>query len=295
MKKDIILKKRDSGEFIKETIMGDRALRFAYETLLGNCISGLLFNTSGLSRVLGLFYDSKLSRRSISSLTSIPGCMTEEAEFPPGSYNTFNDFFTRKLKPGIRPFDSDEKVLSSPADGRIMVYENLEKNAAVPVKGAQRTIHELCGEELPFESMAAAVVRLAPVDYHRFHFPCDCTQQSPVRVIKGKYHSVSPVSLRKIPDIYTENTRHITDLLSKNFGSFRYLEIGAFGVGSIIQSASGTEHCKLAEKGYFKFGGSTVILLFDNSKLQWSADLLENSKSGYETMIRCGETIASAR
>lgn len=275
--------------------MGDKALRFAYETLLGNCISGLLFNTSGLSRLLGCFYDSKFSRRNISSLTAIPGCMAEEAEFSADQYKSFNDFFTRKLKPGLRPFDADEKVLSSPADGRIMVYENLEKNAAVPVKGAKRTIHELCDEDLPFESMAAAVVRLAPVDYHRFHFPCSCTQQSPVRIIKGKYHSVSPVSLCKNPDIYTENTRHITDLQSPNFGSFRYLEVGAFGVGSIIQSSSGTEHCKLSEKGYFKFGGSTVILLFDNSKLQWSADLLENSNAGYETMIRCGETIASTR
>ena len=92
-----------------------------------------------------------------------------------------------------------------------------------------------------------------------------------------------------------ENTRQITTLESEIFGSFRYLEVGAFGVGSIIQTAQIGEHRKLDEKGMFKFGGSTVILIFDNAKIQWDTDLLENTRNGYETLIRMGMTIASKK
>ena len=97
------------------------------------------------------------------------------------------------------------------------------------------------------------------------------------------------------PDLFVENTRQITTLESDVFGSFRYLEVGAFGVGSIIQYTAPGTHAKLAEKGCFKFGGSTVILIFDNKQIKWSSDLLQNSASGYETLIRMGETIAAAR
>ena len=71
-----------------------------------------------------------------------------------------------------------------------------------------------------------------------------------------------------------------------------YLEIGAFGVGSIVQTSAVGEHAKQDEKGYFKFGGSTVILIFDDSKLKWDEDLLENTRRGYETLIKCGASIA---
>jgi phosphatidylserine decarboxylase len=140
-----------------------------------------------------------------------------------------------------------------------------------------------------------AVIRLAPVDYHRYHFPCDCVQTEQPLVVPGKYHSVNPVALIQKPDVYVANTRQITVLESEKFGSFRYLEVGAFGVGSIIQTSSEGEHRKADEKGFFKFGGSTVILIFDAAKLQWDADLLKNSADGVETLIRCGETIGRSR
>ena len=295
MKKPIEYIDRRSGSVVRETVMGDGALRFAYETLLGKSLSGLLFNTSGLSRLMGWFYDSPLSRKRIADLTALPGCSPEEAELPPEAYKSFNDFFTRKLKQGARPFEPEAEKLSSPSDGRILVYEGLAPSDAVPVKGAMRSLNDLCCETLPMSSLSVAVIRLAPVDYHRFHFPCSCVQKAlPVKV-KGKYHSVNPVALKVRPDLFVENTRQITVLESDVFGSFRYLEVGAFGVGSIIQYTAPGAHEKLSEKGCFKFGGSTVILIFDNEKIKWSSDLLKNSASGYETLIRMGETIAAAR
>ena len=293
--KGIMLINRLTGELQKETVFGDAALRFIYESLLGRTLWGIAFNSAGLSEMLGRRYDAPASKKKIPALASTPGCNPEEAEFPPEHYENFNAFFTRKLKPGARPFDAASNLLSSPSDGRVFVYENLKPTDPVPVKGAQRTLNDLCQESLPAESLAVAVIRLAPVDYHRYHFPCDCEQKENPVVVRGKYHSVNPIALVKRPDVYVENTRQITTLESDVFGSFRYLEVGAFGVGSIIQTAQPGKHAKIDEKGMFKFGGSTVILVFDNARLQWDADLLENTRKGYETLIRMGMTLASAK
>ena len=288
---DIMIFDRKAAKVQKETVFGDKALRFVYNTLLGKSLWGILFNSSRLSDLMGAYYDSPWSKRNIAKLAALEGCNSSEAEFPPEEYASFNDFFTRHLKKGARPFDPSPEILSSPADGRVFVYENMKKNDPVPVKGAQKTLEELCCGKLSFSSCAVAVFRLAPVDYHRFHFPCECKQDAPTYVFAGKYHSVNPVALLKRPDLYVENTRHITQLSSNIFGKFLYLEVGAFGVGSIIQTAQGNTHAKQEEKGYFKFGGSTVILIFDNDRMQWDADLLENTRNGYETLIRCGENI----
>lgn len=286
---------RSSGKLIEETVMGDSALRFAYDTLLGHTLSGVLFNGSGLSSLMGRYYDSRLSRKDIRKLASIPGCMPDEAEYAPEHYQSFNDFFIRRLKAGARPFPADKDIMCSPADGRLLVYENLTKSSPVPVKGAHRTLQSLCCDGNLPENLAVAVVRLAPVDYHRFHFPCDCVQKSDPVVFKGKYHSVNPIAFSRYPDVYTENTRQITELDSEVFGKIFYLEIGAFGVGSIIQTSRIGSHAKMDEKGYFKFGGSTVIVIFDDSKVKFDDDLLQNSKNKYETIIRCGERIAVKR
>ena len=291
-----MIRDRASGELREETVFGDRALRFFYQTLLGRGFWGLLFNSSCLSRLLGLYYDSPLSRRAISSLASTPGCHGEEAEKAPEAYSTFNDFFTRRLKEGARPFDASQNILSSPADGRLLVYASLGKDDPIPVKGAKRTLNELCCGLLPGEGpFAVGVIRLAPVDYHRYHFPCDCVQESPSRIVPGKYHSVNPVALAERPDIYVENARHITLLSSPVFGEFLFLEVGAFGVGSIVSISGPGAHAKMEEKGYFKFGGSTVILIFDGKKIVWDGDLLKNTGESVETLVRCGSTLAAGK
>ena len=284
---------RKSGELQQESVFGNASLRFVYETLLGKSLWGILFNSAHLSNLMGAYYDSPKSKKAIAALAATPGCVPEEAELEISEYPNFNAFFTRKLKKGARPSDTDPEKISSPSDGRIFVYENLKNDSPVPVKGAKRTLAELCGGELPFENAAVAVIRLAPIDYHRFHFPCACTQTTEPIVVNGKYHSVNPIALVKRPDVYVENTRQITTLQSDLFGTFFYIEVGAFGVGSIVQTSDIGSHEKNAEKGYFKFGGSTVILIFDNSKIKWDQDLLENTGKGYETLVKQGENTAS--
>ena len=166
---------RPSGKVVEETVMGDGALKFAYETLLGRTLWPVLFGSRLVSAILGRYYDSPRSRAAIPALANLPGCNPGEAEKPLAAYTSFNDFFTRRLKPRARPFGSG---LASPADGRLLVYPNASLDRPFPLKGAQRTLRTVLaldnGTPGACTRMDIAVIRLAPVDYHRFHFPVDC-------------------------------------------------------------------------------------------------------------------------
>ena len=280
---------RKTGEKVVESVMGDGALRFAYETLLGRTLWPVLFGSWLVSGVLGLRYDSPRSKKDIASLASIPGCEPDEAEKPVSEYGSFNEFFTRRLKPGARPVGEG---LVSPADGRLRLYLGADADTPFPLKGAKRSLRTVFDASAPAGRYDVAVVRLAPVDYHRFHFPCDCTTVGPVRLVPGKYHSVNPIALLRCPDVYADNERQIQKCHA-SFGDFWLVHVGAFGVGTIVQTYGGDSHAKGDEKGYFRFGGSTVILVTPAGAVRYDEDLVRNSAAGLETRIRCCEQIAS--
>lgn len=286
---------RATGEIVTESVMGDAALRFAYNTLLGRTLWPVLFGGRFVSALMGKYYDSPRSCKDITRLTAIPGCDPEEAEYPVGNYRSFNDFFARRLKSGVRPVDTRLEVLVSPADGKLLVHGDLLPSEPIPVKGAKRSINELCGEVLPEKPLTVAVVRLAPVDYHRYHYPCDCCADGALQVIPGKYHSVNPVALLRRPDLFVENTRHVARFVSPVFGNFLMIEVAAFGVGSIIQTSNGENFQKMDEKGYFKFGGSTVIMVFESDRIRFDEDILTASAQDMEVLVRCGSHIAEIK
>ena len=279
---------RRTGARCAESVMGDGALRFAYETLLGRTLWPVLFGSKAVSAAMGLFYDSPRSRRQIAALSSIPGCRADEAELPVSEYRSFNDFFTRRLKPGARPLGDG---FVSPADGRLMLHLGADADTPFPLKGARRRLREVFDPDVACGKYDLAVVRLAPVDYHRFHFPCRCTTPDPVIEIPGGYHSVNPIALLRRPDVYAENERQVL-ACEADFGPFWLVDVGAFGVGTIVQTYDGTDHAKGDEKGFFKFGGSTVIVVSKAGALQYDADIVKNSSSGLETLVRCRERIA---
>lgn len=290
--KPVVYIDRKTGERIEESVMGDGALRFAYETLLGRTLWPLLFGSKAISSLMGLYYDSPRSRKSIRSLTSIPGCRPEEAEKPAEEYGSFNEFFTRRLKPNARPIGDG---FTSPADGRLMLYLNADADMPFPLKGATRRLRDVfspnASPDVAGGRYDIAVVRLAPVDYHRFHFPCDCRTPAPLHTIKGEYHSVNPIAIAKRPDLYADNERQIV-MCEASFGRFWMVDVGAFGVGTIAQTYSGIEHKKGDEKGYFKFGGSTIMLVAEAGRLKFDDDLVKNSAAGLETRVLCREKIA---
>ncbi|MBR1921077.1 MAG: phosphatidylserine decarboxylase, partial [Kiritimatiellae bacterium] len=220
-----------------------------------------------------------------------PGCRADEAERPLGDYASFNDFFTRRLKPGARPVGDG---VVSPADGRLMLYLGADADTPFPLKGATRSLRAVFDGDAPAGRYDVAVVRLAPVDYHRFHFPCDCTSEGAVRVVAGEYHSVNPIALLRRPDVYADNERQVLRCRAA-FGDFYLVDVGAFGVGTIVQTFTGDRHVKGDEKGYFKFGGSTVMLVAPAGAIAFDDDLVRNSAEGLETRVLCGERIGAAR
>ena len=280
---------RSSGKKTTESVMGDGALRFAYETLLGRTLWPVLFGSKIISAVMGRYYDSPRSRKAITSLVNIPGCRAEEAELPVSEYPSFNAFFTRKLKPNSRPVGDG---IVSPADGRLMLYLNADADTPFPLKGAKRSLRSVFDVDAPSGLYDIAVIRLAPVDYHRFHFPYGCSTPEEIRIVPGEYHSVNPIALVRRPDVYADNERQIL-ACDASFGRYWLVDVGAFGVGTIVQTYHGVKHEKGEEKGYFKFGGSTVIMITKAGAIKFDEDIVLNSSNGLETRVLCGEQIAT--
>jgi len=285
---------RKTGRVCRERIMGDAALKWAYRTMTGKMFSGLLFGTSIPSRILGWYFNTSFSRRNIAKIISDLDIDENEFAVPTYAFRSFNDFFTRKLKKEVRPFSSDKKTLLSPADGRILVYDDIDGNSIIRVKGIEDSLHNLFNRGMEeFNGGKIAVVRLSPADYHRYHFPCEGTVVEQVN-IKGKYHSVNPFALESKKRIFCINKRSYTLIESEVFGLFAFMEIGAFGVAGIHQTFSETRVERMQEKGFFSFGGSTILLVFGKNAIHFEPDLVANSRKGFETLVKAGETIARA-
>lgn len=217
-------------------------------------------------------------------------------DFQQKKYVSFNDFFTRKLRPGARKVDTARGVVVSPADGKVLAYADVDSQDFV-VKGYRMNLHDfLQNDSLArlFAGGSLVLVRLCPSDYHRYHYPVS-GRLSPVVKIKGDYYSVNPMALRRDIRIFCENKRQYQVIASQTFGPVLMAEIGATFVGSMVQVHRGDTAVKGEEAGYFKFGGSSVILLFRKGKIRIDKDLLKNTQNHLETSVKMGEEIAKKR
>jgi phosphatidylserine decarboxylase len=279
----------------KETVLGEGAVRRAYKKPLAKLFEGLLFHNSIISKLFGLYCDSPFSTPRIQS--TIDTLSIDESEFlnRTNSFATFNEFFYRRLRRELRPFDLDPGQLAAPADGRYLLYPSIDGQTVVPVKGRDYRLDSLLADSataIDFTGGDVLVVRLCPADYHRFHFPCD-GQIVDRRDIPGRYHSVNPIALAKAIDIFPTNKRAWTRLECGDFGDLIYMEVGAFGVGGIVDTTTSCAVRKMDEKGYFKFGGSTLVLVLQPGCVTWAGDLVAHSAEGYETLLKVGEPIGS--
>ena len=216
-------------------------------------------------------------------------------DFQEKNYKSFNDFFIRKLKPGVRKIDTAKKVVVSPGDGKILAYADISRQDFV-VKGYKMNLHSFLRNdslEHLYRGGSLFLLRLCPADYHRFHYPVS-GKLSPTVKIKGDYYSVNPIALRQDIRIFCENKREYQIISSREFGPVLMAEIGATFVGSIIQTHRGDTAIKGREAGYFKFGGSSVILLFRKGKVIPDADLIKNTRRHLETAVKMGEEIAKS-
>ena len=227
-------------------------------------------------------------------------------EFAKSPYNfkTFNEFFCRALKKTARPIEDGDRVAIFPADGRHLVFPNVDLADGFYVKGAKFTLADLLGEaDLPIEQRpltaryaggAMVISRLCPVDYHRFHFPFAGVPGEP-RLINGPLYSVSPIALRRNISYLVQNKRVLTELESPVFGSVACFEVGATNVGTIVHTfVPGRAVAKGEEKGLFKFGGSCAITLFQPGRIRFDEDLVAQSRECVEIYARMGDRLGVA-
>lgn len=280
----------------EERILGDRLLRLAYLTPARHLLAWPLFGTALCSRLLGWYADRPFSRGRIQKTIVSLGIDMEGFVTPPGGFRCFNDFFARRVKPGARPFAPSG--LCSPADCRLTVFPTLTHDTCLPVKGAAFSVPELLGPEgkpwhNTFDDGAAAVFRLCPSDYHRYHFP-DSGQLLRTWRLPGRFNSVHPIALEQRIRVFTTNVREVSILRLQHFGTAAFLVIGAFGVASINDTYHDTAFARGDEMGYFTFGGSTVVILLQKGTAVFDQDIATHSANGIECLVKAGEHIASS-
>lgn len=280
-----------------EQIYGEGFLRWAYGHPLGALALAALIKRPFFSAWYGSRMSTPRSAARIGPFIAQYGLDVDEFADAPALFRSFNEFFFRKLKPEARPMDPDETSVVFPADGRHLGFAKASAIDSVFVKGQQFDLEQMLGDPVlaaRYADGALVLSRLCPVDYHRFHFPVAGTAGTP-RLINGPLFSVSPLALRKRLSYLWENKRVVTPLDSPRFGRVLLVEIGATCVGSIHQTFQpGQTVAKGEEKGYFAFGGSSTITLFEPGAVQLEADLLEYSSRQTELYARMGSRMARA-
>lgn len=291
--KEIIVYDRITRKSFVESVYKEGYLHFLYgNTLisrtLGRFILHLFVKKSLFSKLYGLIQKLPYSRKNIAPF--IEKFQVDASEFisPPSCYKSFNDFFIRKLKPESRPIFSGERHAIIPADGRYLFYSDVQDCPFFSMKGKTFSLLSLLKDKNIAEKYSRAsmvIARLCPYDYHRFHFPVNCLAKK-CTLINGYLYAVNPIALRHNKSIFSENKRMLTELASPEFGSVLWIEIGATNVASIQQTYTPeTFYKKGDEKGFFSFGGSSLIILFPKQRIVFDQDLMELSKQKKE--IRC--------
>lgn len=285
---------RRSGALMTENPPAEGMLKFMYGNPLGQWGILPLAKRKFISEWYGRKMDKPESVNDIQTFVDSLNIDMDESLLKIDEFSTFNDFFYRELKPEARPIGAG---FVSPGDGRLLAFESLDAVNDFFVKGRRFTLKEFLGNQKQaerFANSAMLILRLAPNDYHRFHFPYAGTP-SKTKEIKGHYYSVSPHALvSHFAKVFCENKREYCILKTEEKGDVLLAPVGATMVGGIVETYRPDQEVEKGdEMGYFAFGGSTIVILMDKDKLTIDADILENSRNKLETYVRMGEKIAS--
>lgn len=256
----------------------EKSINFLYNTIIGRCILKFLI-TKLSANICALYLNSRFSKKMIKN--TIKKNNIDMSEYIPKDYKSFNDFFTRKIKPEKRKISNG---LISICDSKLSVYK-LNKDSSFKIKNSIYTIKELIGEDRKYKY--ALIFRLCVDNYHHYIYP-DNGKVVSTKKIKGILHTVNPIAFKKYK-VFHENTREITFLDCDNLGDVCYIEVGALNVGKIVNEPK-KEFKKGEEKGHFEFGGSTIILLI-NKDININKKILENTKNDIETIVKLGQSI----
>ena len=263
-------------------------LPFLYHSLIGRLILKPI-TAPCVSQLAGRFLDTRKSTLLIPLFIKKFGIRLDEVK--PAEWQSFNEFFARRLMDGARPVDTDADALISPCDGYLTAYE-IREDTVMTVKDVRYTVTDLLGDAraaAEYRGGTCLVFRLTPSDYHRYCYP-DSGSQRPVRRIEGVLHTVQPIATQA-RQVYVQNSREYAVLDTDHFGRIVFMEVGAMLVGRISNLHRGRyQFTKGEEKGRFEYGGSTIILLLRSG----AADLREDIKNASsEIPVKQGERVAT--
>ena len=229
--------------------------------------------------------------------------MQDAVEPDPLKFRSFNEFFTRALRPETRPFAVDAKAIASPVDGTVSECGAIDGDSLLQAKGQYYTLGDLLAGQPWAQRFAGgrfATIYLAPFNYHRIHMPLSATLTQ-TWYVPGRLFSVNALTARFVPRLFARNERIVT-LFETPAGCFALVMVGALHVGSMATVWAGDiapaarrvvtpipailSLEKGSELGRFNMG-STVILLFEPNRAQWRADLLSG------VAVRLGETLGT--
>ena len=283
---------RKENIYINEEETAQKGAEFLYNTLLGRILLRLIFASRWFSKSQALYQRSKLSKRKIKPFIqkyNINMNLYDNIE----SYNSFRDFFIRKrnIKNEIDEGALNKKNLLAIADSKLQVIF-LDEQSILKIKNSTYDLNDLLQDDKLSEKYrdgTCLIYRLSLHDYHRYHF-LDYGKLIYTKYIKGKLHTVRSISEKY--NVYSKNSREISILQTENFGEVIQIEVGAMLVGKITNHKCDT-FSKLQEKGFFDFGGSTIIQIFSKDKIKVDNDILEKNKEGFEVKVRIGMKIGN--
>lgn len=282
--RDGVLTDRSDGQ--------DRLLGVLYGTLLGRLLLKPL-TAPAVSRLAGCLLSTKASRVLIKPFVRRHNI--DMRQFESTQYPSYNAFFSRRIRPDVRPVDADPHHLISPCDSKLTVLP-ITQGSRFRLKHTDYTAASLLRDQAladAYEGGYAMIFRLTVDDYHRYCYVAGGEKEDNIR-IPGVLHTVNPIANDYFP-IYKENSREYSILHSREFGDIVMMEVGALLVGRIVNHHGKAHVLRGQEKGFFQFGGSTVVLLLKANTLQIDGDILENSRAGVETVVKYGEKIGCLR
>ena len=280
--------KHRNGTVIDLPNSQDRLLAALYGNVMGRILLKPL-TAPVLSKLAGQLLSTKASCLLIRPFIRRNGI--DMSQFEPETYKSYNEFFSRRIRREARPMDYTPGHLISPCDSKLTVLP-ITPDAWFTLKHTRYTVASLLKNVSLASEYAgglALIFRLTVDDYHRYCYVAEGEKEENVS-IPGILHTVNPIANDYYP-IYKENAREYSILHSKEFEDILMMEVGALLVGKIVNHHEKAHVLRGQEKGYFQFGGSTVVLLFKAGAVKIDRDILENSRAGIETIVKYGEKI----
>ncbi len=263
--------------------------------LYSNIITRLLLRvviSKPVSNLVALYMNSSLSKHMIKRFVDKNDINIYE--YDDKNYKSYNDFFTRKVISYKRPINARSGILISPCDSKLTAY-NITEDLCLKIKGSYYSIDTLIDNDIinEYKDGLALVFRLSTDNYHRYCY-IDNGNKGVNNHIKGVYHTVQPITLKKY-NFFKTNNREWCILNTSNFGKVIQVEIGALCIGKIKNNHDVYIFKKGEEKGYFEFGGSTIVLLFKKNTIKLDDDIYNNSLFNIETIVQYGQRIGKAK